>query len=423
MWLHYKSIVCTLPRLLVTIGILMVTDIVVGQTVDATKDKSKLTYRVSQTWIDSSYRSNASSLKAIEEILKNDRTIRSVRITATSSPEGPASKNAELARMRAETLEKLILSSLSYKQRTPEISISFTPENWDGLTKTVRNVYYLTDRVKIMDILEDDSISDSTRKWRLRQIDGGHTWDFMKRHYMTGLRLACIEGITYSQDDTIASPEYTLSGQMPAKILHETGLKYPARTNMDGSDQEAGECRRGFTAALRTNLLYDAALIPNIGLEFHLGKGWSLGAGWNCAWWDNDSRHHFWRLYGGELELRKYFGPAARRRPMSGHHLSLYAQAGTYDFEVGAQGQLSELSYGAGLAYGYSVPIARSLNLDLAVGMGYIGGDYKIYEPQDGCYVWLETRGRRYLGPTKAEVSLVWLIGNKGRYIRKGGAR
>ena len=40
-----------------------------------------------------------------------------------------------------------------------------------------------------------------------------------------------------------------------------------------------------------------------------------------------------------------------------------------------------------------------------------MGGEYKEYLPQDGHYVWQSTKRRHWIGPTKAEISLVWLIG------------
>lgn len=98
---------------------------------------------------------------------------------------------------------------------------------------------------------------------------------------------------------------------------------------------------------------------------------------------------------------------------MSGHHIGLYGQGFTYDFELGARGQLSEFSYGAGVSYGYALPVLKSLNLDFCLGFGYLGGDYKVYDPDGGCYVWKETRGRHYFGPLRLEISLVWLIGRQ----------
>ena len=77
-----------------------------------------------------------------------------------------------------------------------------------------------------------------------------------------------------------------------------------------------------------------------------------------------------------------------------------------------------------GLEYGYSLPIARRLNIDFTIGIGYMGGKYMTYEPDDKFYVWKSTNKLNWFGPTKAEISLVWLIGN-GNYNsgKKGGMR
>lgn len=170
--------------------------------------------------------------------------------------------------------------------------------------------------------------------------------------------------------------------------------------------------KKTYCMAIKTNLLYDAALIPNIGVEFCLGKEIYVGVNGMYAWWHNDHKHRYWRIYGSELNFRKYFGRKDSFAPFTGHHIGIYGQVATYDFELGAKGIQSNLSYGAGMEYGYSFPIAKSLNLDIAIGLGYIGGEYKVYEPNDGCYVWTESRLRNYIGPSKAEISLVWLVGN-----------
>lgn len=194
------------------------------------------------------------------------------------------------------------------------------------------------------------------------------------------------------------------------KILYVTML-LTCVGSMHVYGQEAGR-----QVAVKTNLLYDAALVPNVGVEYHFGKGWSAGADWNFAWWADEGAHRFWRICGGDLEVRRYFGGKHKDRPLSGHHVGVYGQGFTYDFELSPDGgQISELTYGAGVSYGYALPVAKSLNLDFCVGFGYLGGDYKVYEPHDGCYVWQETRGRNYLGPSKLEISLVWLIGRQNK--------
>lgn len=174
--------------------------------------------------------------------------------------------------------------------------------------------------------------------------------------------------------------------------------------------------------AIKTNLMYDGAMVPNIGLEILFPQQWSLNASWNYAWWSNDSRHRYWRTYGGEIEARKWHGRIAREYPLRGHHTGLFMMSGMYDFEWGHTGYMNDLYFGIGVSYGYAVKIAHNLSLDFVVGVGYIGGTYYKYIPQDGKYCTLDRRNLSYFGPIKAEVSLVWFIGNS-RNQKKGGRK
>jgi hypothetical protein len=183
--------------------------------------------------------------------------------------------------------------------------------------------------------------------------------------------------------------------------------------------------RKPFYMALKTNLLADLAITPNIGIEFYLGRGFSVAAMWNYAWWRSDASRWYWRTYGGDLSIRKYLGKAAKAKPLTGHHIGIYGQALTYDFVFGSDGRgemCDTWSYAAGIEYGYSLPIHRRLNLDFVIGVGYLGGLYKEYVVKDNCYVWEATKRRQWFGPTKAEISLVWLIG-RGNYNQMRGKR
>ena len=174
------------------------------------------------------------------------------------------------------------------------------------------------------------------------------------------------------------------------------------------------------TFAVKTNLLYDAALIPNIGAELYIGGRLTLGADVFYTWLSSDSRHRSWQGYGGYFTVRRYFGRPPKSKHslsklLSGHHLGVYVLALTYDVEFGGKGyQADKLGWGGGVEYGYSLPIGRRLNLDFSLGIGYQSGDYKTYEPIDDHYVWQSTNKRKFFGPTKAEVSLKWLLGGKG---------
>ena len=162
--------------------------------------------------------------------------------------------------------------------------------------------------------------------------------------------------------------------------------------------------------ALRTNMLYDVALIPNVGAELYLGRQWTVGVDWFYTRLSSESNNRCWQGYGGYLTLRRYFG-----QPFTGHHVGAYALGLTYDVEFGGKGyQADHFGFGAGVEYGYSLPVSRSFILDFTLGLGFQDGEYKTYEPMDGHYVWQSTNKRHWLGPTKAEVSLKWMLGKKG---------
>lgn len=90
-----------------------------------------------------------------------------------------------------------------------------------------------------------------------------------------------------------------------------------------------------FNLSIRSNLICDALLLPNIGFDFYLDKGISLGLNLMYAWWSNSAKVNFWRAYGTELNMRwwpvygkdTYFCQSS----LKGHHIGACGQIYTYD--------------------------------------------------------------------------------------------
>ena len=223
-------------------------------------------------------------------------------------------------------------------------------------------------------------------------------------------------------EENVAEP----TSSQPSDINHHTSDINPQPSD---STQQNSEPKP--VVALRTNLLYDAVLVPNIGVEVGLGKGFTLAADWFGTWLFSDKNHWYWQGYGGYLTARYYFdkdNPQYSLTPgqmlSSGHHVGIYGTALTYDVEFGGIGyQAAQFGFGGGVEYGYSLKVAQSLCIDFNLGLGYQGGEYKKYMPTDdgsGHYVWMSTHRRHWWGPTKAEISLKWLITPTKK---KGGER
>ena len=182
---------------------------------------------------------------------------------------------------------------------------------------------------------------------------------------------------------------------------------------------------------LRTNLLYDAALVPSVGVEFPVGDRLTVAVSGAFNWLGSDSRHRYWRIALADAELRRWLGSRQDALLLKGHHVGVYVTACRYDLEFGGRGWMGDFNCGGGISYGYSAPIGRTWSLDFTVGVGYLGGRYKEYEPSRDTwnhYVWQADRTLNWFGPTKAEVTLVWHLGGgsrqkaqTGNNRRKGG--
>ena len=377
------------------------------------------------------------------------RRIESLTFEDVASPEGNTAMNRRLSARRAENILAYIRTRLELPDSL--VRVVSLGVDWEGLTALVE-ASRMPYRDEVLHILHHTpertfragkNVDD--RKRRLETLCGGRAWRYMYERFFPELRSSDVRAVcrvVYRPEpvvrpeagdtvipvhrDSIVSVQCDTSSLVP----REPVVPVPCDT-VRTSDVAVPPCKP-FYMALKTNLLYDAALVPNIGAEFYAGRGWTVGGSWMYAWWSSDRRHRYWRIYGGELTLRKYFGRRAAEKPLTGHHLGLYGQLFTYDFELGGRGYIGgkpggtlwdRMNYAAGAEYGYSLPIARRLNLDFTLGIGYWGGEYKVYDPEDGHYVWKETKQRHWFGPTKAEISLVWLLGRGNRNEKKGGVR
>ena len=171
--------------------------------------------------------------------------------------------------------------------------------------------------------------------------------------------------------------------------------------------------------AVKTNLLYDALLLPTVEAEYLFNDRWSLNVEGSVAWWRIDGGvDKYYDLWIVSPEARYWFGSRGR---WHGHHGGLFVGGGAYDLENGSQGYKGEY-FMTGLSYGFMFPVrgCRSLHLEANVGVGYLYTEHEKYLPIDGHYVYQETGRTNYFGPLKAKFSLVWVL---DLWRWKGGKR
>lgn len=404
--------------------------------------RTTIYFRPGYSLLELSYRDNAANMKALTQGIQTIKgnpcvQLQHIRILSAASPEGNSALNKRVAKRRGERLRDYLKETLVLPDSI--FTVSSAGEDWQGLASLIakektpwRNKALQIIRHTPEWVTRNGKVVDG-RKRQLQNLDGGKAWKYMLDNHFYTLRTGAVvvcEVKTLAAESTPSAAEARLEQARPgahAEARPESASQspssppFPAIPSQVHPEQEPPPVASYL--ALKSNLLYDALLIPNLSLEASIGSGWTLGAGGMLAWWSKDAKHRYWRIYGGDLEIRKYFGTLSKSKPLQGHHLGIYGDFLTYDFEFGAKGYQSKATYAAGIKYGYSHPIANRLNLDFALGIGYLHSNYKTYVPRDGCYVYQETKKRKWLGPTQAEISLVWLLGKGNTNKKKGGKK
>lgn len=177
----------------------------------------------------------------------------------------------------------------------------------------------------------------------------------------------------------------------------------------------SGLAVRAQDVALKTNLLYDALLTLDGGIEVKLAPKWTAEVTGNLNAWTIDGRN--WRQWMVQPEGRYWFCQS-----FSGHFVGAHVLGGQYnfghlgtnfkflgtDFSELRDNRLQGWMIGAGIAYGYSWIMNRHWNIEAEIGLGWVYTRFDKFECAD-CGKKVESnRVHNYVGPTKAAVNLIY---------------
>lgn len=170
--------------------------------------------------------------------------------------------------------------------------------------------------------------------------------------------------------------------------------------------------------ALKTNLLYGAyTYTPNLSAEIGLGKRSTLEIG---------GSYNPWNLHGSQINNKKlvhWIGQLEYRywlcSKFGGHFFGIHALGSQYNiaghelpllFGKGSKSYRYEgWGAGGGISYGYSFYLGTHWGLETQIGVGYTRLHYDKYDCVK-CGKKIGTEKRNYYGPTKAGISLVYII-------------
>lgn len=379
-------------------------------------DSVTIRFRAGQSAIEPGQADNYPEMRRFVNSVRRypQADIAYILIRAYTSPDGTSGDNADLSAKRCKALAAFI----RHETGISHILIKTEPQGiaWNALR----------------DMVAADSISP----WRddvLSTLDNTPVWVFDRRGYIIGGRKkslteigdgAAYRALHHKYFHLLHYAEATLfiKGERPApltKPLTEAqhadasaiiSSTIPIPDSINPSHVRTLHGHRSLYPgrfALKTNMLYDAILMPSLEIEFRMSRKMSLGIEGQMAWWKKKQQHKCYQIAIVSPEIRYWFQSKSMLR---GLYAGIFAGAGLYDLENGRKGYRGE-GVMAGVSIGYSWPVSKHLSLEAGFGAGLMKTRYKEYTPFEGHHIYLRTLDTDYIGPLKARFALVWRFG------------
>ncbi len=393
---------------------------------DTVSGQARIQFVVNRTDFNPELAANQAELDrmhaSIDSLLQNDDvTVTQLKIKGYASPEGSYANNDRLARGRTERLRQYIVDEWGVP--AGQVQTESEAEDWAGFRRYLED--HRADYKNVDAIL---SIIDSP------ETDLDRKLAVIQKQHPVAYRL-----LLENCFPTLRRTEYHIFYEWKKEVIEQRMAK-PDTIIRPGTPIEDIPLRDDILTpvkplrpwiAVKTNLLFDLLLAPNIELEMQLGRDsrWSIMVeDWfpwflskNGIWgglthgtankMGTKNSLEVWTLGG---EVRYWFRPRCQQnRPwLTGTFAGVYFAGGKYDLEWDSEGDQGEF-LSAGLTVGRSWPLARRWNVELSGSIGAVWGPRRHYKGEfnDQHLIWQYTSNLFYVGPTKLKLSIVWLIG------------
>ena len=384
--------------------------------VEQKRDQMHIRFRVSESNIDPNYMSNADSLQRIvewvDQVQKDSMVdIVGVEFCGAASPEGSAQINRRLSDARLRALEKYVRDRI------------YIPENiivrndhyiaWDELADMVEESN-LANKQEVLAIINSENRSEEdeidSRINDLKRLDGGKTWEKLYNLFFVDMRNAYTVLVTQKSQIAI---EYERMLREPliagARFMANPTTIAPNIMSIPEATIEKGSDMRYMY--IKTNLIGLGLLIGNLGLEFDMGRYFSISLPVYYSALDYFSPTTKFRTFAVQPELRIW--------PMQNKDgLFIGAHAGFAYYNLAFNGDWRYQDHngttptiGGGLSIGYRFPISRNKRwkLELAVGAGVYPLHYDVFHNLDNGQLY-ETRKNTYVGLDNATIGISYRI-------------
>ena len=377
-------------------------------------------FPVNQSRLLRNFSNNADVLDELDNVLNCfclSYEMDSIVINGYASPEGTIINNMRLAEERAQSVKAYIMRKFPEISRRKIITKSQLVD-WQAIANFAAKDRALPFRDEVVTLANKQKLADIKKFRQLKAIGDGAAFAYIIKNYAVPLRRA--SGVMF-----YGSPKATEKLIEKTIIIRDT-VSLVCEDNWQVDTVLVNNCDKVKKPlfAIKTNLLFDLGTMLNLEIEVPIGKRWSVLGEYIFPWWLWESKQYCLQLLSVNLEGRYWFGNRTDRPVLTGWFAGAYIGGGYYDIEWGNEGYQGEFYIAGGLSGGYAHAIGKNFRMEYSLGIGYLNTQYRHYKPMFGIDdEWHLIRQRSgnftWIGPTRAKVSLVWMLNYNSYKARK----
>lgn len=214
---------------------------------------------------------------------------------------------------------------------------------------------------------------------------------------------------------TSARPERTAVYKAQVRSNEPAGAKASAADRQETAGKpesgpatprpaKTGLAETGRYRALKTNVAYDACALLNLGFEMQVHPHITVELPLTWSFWDYRQEHGI-RTVALQPEARWWTG----KETGSGHFVGVHAHVAWFNvkWDENRYQDCGRPLLGAGLSYGYRLPLSEQWGAEFSLGLGYANMKYDTYYNIDNG-ARIDTRIRHYWGVTRIAASLTY---------------
>ena len=363
--------------------------------------QARIDFKVNLTDFDKTYHGNDNALGQVlaridSMVLDPRMRVERITVVGTASPEGPYPNNVRLATERAGAFISILQARYSFPDSI--YAISTIPEDWEGMRMMLDADSTIPYGAVVLSFLDRTAhIDGDTRERRLKSLDGGAPYASMRDHVLPYLRRASVL-VDYDTRRLRSRTANSVPAYFSPQISTPDFAAIPVAIPVHATPRQ-----RFF--ALKTNLLWDAALCANLGFELELWPHWSLDVPVWYSPYDITSRWRI-RLLATQPEVRYWLRDAG-----AGHYFGVHTSV--IGFNVSFAGDYryqdpNHAAFGLGIGYGFAFPLdkGRRWSMEAQLGAGYISYKWIKYHNTGRNGAEVSHGGGTYWGLTRAGIAI-----------------